>query len=31
MTYQGRAYIAQPFIFGVDVVQEANLEFSEDY
>jgi hypothetical protein len=30
-TYNGRAYIAQPFIFGVDVIQETNLEFSEDY
>jgi len=31
-TYNGRAYISQPFIYGVDVHQEgANLEFSEDY
>jgi hypothetical protein len=32
LTYQGRAYIAQPFIFGVDIITEdGKLEFSDDY
>jgi len=31
-TYQGRAYIAQPFIFGLDIVQDdSKPEFSDDY
>lgn len=31
-TYQGRAYITQPFIFGLDInTDDAKLEFSDDY
>jgi len=29
-TYKGRAYTNQPFVFGVDTVQEA-LEMSDDF
>lgn len=30
MTYNGRAYASQPFVFGVDLVQDT-VEFSDDY
>lgn len=30
LTYNGRAYASQPFIFGVDLVQDT-VEFSDDY
>ena len=30
MTYKGRAYASQPFVFGLDLVQDT-VEFSDDY
>lgn len=30
ITYNGRAYASQPFVFGVDLVQDT-VEFSDDY
>jgi len=29
-TYKGRAYPAQPFVFGVDLVEDT-LQFTDDY